>query len=354
MRILVATDFSPRSQRAVRRAGILAGQGRGDVVLLHVVDGGEARETARDLREAQRMTVEQVAVVPELVGVECRPRVVAGRLPDAVCDAAAADRADLIVVGASRRAAARGSGRTVRSLIRAAPCPVLVVHRSASGPYAGVMVPVDLSDASARALRSVASLGLADHARVTVVHAFEALGKPKLSGFSVPREQVERYVESWRSTFAEEVEAFLEASGLVGRDWSRRVEEGRPDEVIAGLAARMSSGLLVMGTHARTGIGKALRGSVTEAVLAAGGADVLVVPPRRSGGRPWPGPSARVPAGRAGRPPLRVVTAGRDVLRATDRDARHPGACAPRAGPSGLRNGKLKLRVEGAAEREPS
>ncbi len=309
MRILVATDFSPRSQRAVRRAGILAGQSGGDVILMHVVDGGGAREAARDLREAHRMTVEQVAIVPELVGVECRPLVVAGSLPDAVCDAATAHQAELIVAGASRGTAARGSGRTVRSLIRAAPCPVLVVDRPATGPYARVMVPVDVSDASARALRSIASLGLPDRARVTVVHAFEALGKPKLSGFGVPREQIEGYVESWRSTVAEEIEAFLQADGLAGRDWSRRVEEGRPDEVIVGLAARMSSDLLVMGTQARTGIRKAVLGSVTEAVLDAGGADVLVVPPPRSGIRSWLGPSAGVPASRARRLALGGVTA---------------------------------------------
>ncbi|WP_336489883.1 universal stress protein [Methylobacterium nigriterrae] len=181
MRILVATDFSPRSQRAMRRAGILAGQSGGDVILMHVVDSADTRQSARDIREAQRMTVEQVAVVPELCRVACRSLVVAGCLPDAVLDAATARQADLIVVGA-------GPGRTVRGLIRAAPCPVLVVIRSVAGPYARVMAPVDLLNASARALRSVASLGLADHACVTVVHAFEPVGKPKLAGFGVPRE----------------------------------------------------------------------------------------------------------------------------------------------------------------------
>lgn len=307
MRILVATDFSPRSQRAVRRAGILAGQRGGELILIHVVDGTRPREIARDLREARRMAVEQIAVVPELFRVACRPLVVAGCPPDAILDAAAAHAADLIVVGAPHRGTARDSGRTVRGLIRAAPCPVLVVGRSADGPYTGIMVPVDFSDASARALRSAAAL--ADDGHVTVVHAFEALGKPKLSAFGMPREHVDGYVESWRSSFTEEVEAFLEADGLAGRVWSRRVEEGRPEVVILRLAGRRPSELLVMGTHARAGIRKALLGSVTEDVLAAGGADVLVVPPPRSGIGRGSGPSARTSADQAGRPALRVVTA---------------------------------------------
>ncbi|MBB2960922.1 universal stress protein [Methylobacterium sp. R2-1] len=295
MRILVATDFSPRSHRAVRRAGILAGQSEGDVILMHVVDGAGAHQAARDIREAQRMIAEQVAVVPEFFRVECRSLVVAGRLSDAVLDAATARQADMIVIGSGHGTDARGPGRTVRGLIRAAPCPILVVNRSVVGPYTKVTVPIDLSDASARALRSIASLGLADHVRVTVVHAFEALGKPKLTGFGVSREQIDGYVESWRSLYAEEVDAFLEVHGPAARDWPTRVEEGRPEEVIAGLAARTSSELLVMGTHARTGIRRALLGSVTEAVLATGGADVLVVPPLRSGIGPDLEPFARTP-----------------------------------------------------------
>lgn len=234
------------------------------------------------------------AVVPELFHVNCRSLVIVGRLPDAVLEAATKHQVNLIVVGSRRGNGAQGVGRMVRGLIRAAPCPVLVVNRSVAGPYARITVPVDLSDASARALRSVASLGLEDHARVTVVHAFEVLGKPKLSGFGIPREQIDGYVEGWRSSFAEETDAFLEAEGLAGRDWARRVVEGRPNEVIAGLAARACSELLAMGTRARTGFRRVLLGSVNEGVLAAGALDVLVVPP------PRPGASGRL--GRPGRP----------------------------------------------------
>ncbi|CAO4181296.1 UspA domain-containing protein [Methylorubrum populi] len=309
MRILVATDFSPRSQRAVRRAGILAGQTGGDVMLMHVVDGAGTRQVARDVREAQRMTVEQAAVVPELFRVDCRSLVVPGRMPDALLDAAATRRIDMVVVGSSHGQDVQGLGRTVRGLIRAAPCPVLVVNRSVGGPYVEITVPVDLSDASARALRSVASLGLADHAHVSVVHAFEVLGKPKLSGFGIQREQIDSYVESWRSSFTEETDAFLEAEGFAGRDWTRRVEEGRPEEVISSLAARTGSELLVMGTRARTGFRRALLGSVTEAVLAAGGADVLVVPPPRPGLSGRPGRPGRPLSAGVERPAPQGVTA---------------------------------------------
>lgn len=45
-----------------------------------------------------------------------------------------------------------------------------------------------------------------------------------------------------------------------------RVEEGRPAGVILDVAAEIGADLIVMGTHGRSGIGRALMGSVAEAV----------------------------------------------------------------------------------------
>ena len=61
----------------------------------------------------------------------------------------------------------------------------------------------------------------------------------------------------------------------------RRIQEGSPTEAITGLAERIPSDLVVIGTHARTGLRKAFLGSVTEDVLLTAGPDVLVVPPPR-------------------------------------------------------------------------
>lgn len=282
MRILVATDFSPRSQRAVRRAGILAAQSRGTVIMMHVVDGPGCRETSQDIREAQRMTVEQVAVVPELYRVRCEPLVVRGNPSSEILNAAENHDADLIVVGSSHRGPSRNAGRTVRNLVRSARCPVLVVRRFAASPYERVLMPVDLSEASERALRSAGALKLVDSAHVTVLHAFEAPGKSKLAGFGIERDQIDSYVEACRSRSAEDIEALLASGGLDDRDWSRRTEEGSPPEAITRIAERMPTDLLVIGTHARTGLRKALFGSVTEDVLSRAGPDVLVVPPPRS------------------------------------------------------------------------
>jgi len=281
MRILVATDFSPRSQRAVRRAGILAAQSRGTVILMHAVDGPDCPGTAQDIREARLMTIEQIAVVPELYRVACEPLVVRGRPSTAIRNAAAAHGADLIVAGSRCGAPRLDPRRTIGRLMRDAPCPILFVRRKAAVPYARILVPVDLSDASERALQSTVSLGLADRAHVTVLHAFTAPGKSRLYASGISRGQVNGYVEGCRSSSAKDVEMFLSGTDITDRRWTRQVEEGAPREVIPRIAEDGLADLLVIGSHARTRLGKALLGSVTEDVVFAAGPDVLVVPPPR-------------------------------------------------------------------------
>jgi nucleotide-binding universal stress UspA family protein len=73
----------------------------------------------------------------------------------------------------------------------------------------------------------------------------------------------------------------LEANEFDDRRWSRRIEEGRPFEVISRLVGAMKPDLLVIGTHGRSGIAKALLGSVTEEALRSLDVDILAVPPMR-------------------------------------------------------------------------
>src|SRR3546814_5231611 len=62
--------------------------------------------------------------------------------------------------------------------------PVLMVNTEASGPYRRVIAAVDMSEASANALRTARTLGLLDGAYVTLLHTFQPLtkGQPMTKG----------------------------------------------------------------------------------------------------------------------------------------------------------------------------
>ena len=130
MNILVATDFSTRSFRALRQAGLLA-QAGGQLHVLHVVDDDQPPDLANiEKREAERVLREQIASVPELDGVNAGVLVVEADPFDGILRAARDVGADLIVMGAYGHSRAREYlfGGVTRAMLKEAPLPLLLAH----------------------------------------------------------------------------------------------------------------------------------------------------------------------------------------------------------------------------------
>lgn len=177
--------------------------------------------------------------------------------------------ADLLVAGTHGRS---GLGRLLlgsvaEALVAAAPCPVLTVpkgasHTSPSG-QAPVLVAVDFSERSRAALAAGRALAAVYGAPVELVHIVRDAGPypafaPDLLSVSdvdpseaaVLRERLSRFAGS--STDAPPVTCHL--------------AYGVPSRVIPALAAERGAGVLVMGTHGRSGLARIV-GSVAEATL---------------------------------------------------------------------------------------
>ena len=179
-RILAATDFSTRSQRALRQAGLLARQTGAQLTLLHVVDEDQPPHLIQlERAEGEAILNEQVGSVAELQGIDCRIVVMAGVAFDAILRTAKSVSADLIVMGAHRKQLLRDIfvGTTIERVVRTGPCPVLMVNNEAAHSYSRVLAAVDMSDISAHALQSARALGFFDHTHLTVVHALRVIDK---------------------------------------------------------------------------------------------------------------------------------------------------------------------------------
>ena len=282
MQILAATDFSTRSNRALRQAGLLAQPGNAQLHILHVVDDDQPDELVRmEKREAERLLNEQMASMPELKDVQARSLVVIGDPFDGILRAAADVNANLVVMGSHRKQLLDiVVGTTIERVIRTGPFPVLMVNNEAQRKYENVLVPVDMVDASADALRAATTTGLIGDNSATLVHAFMSVGKGKMSIGGADQDIIDSYVASERGEVMSELVAFLAASvdRIHGR-WSLRVEEGGPMEVISRVISEIRPDLLVMGTNGRSGLLKVLIGSVTEEALRSLNVDILAVSP---------------------------------------------------------------------------
>ena len=280
-RVLAATDFSPRSHRAVRRAGLLARQTGAELVLLYVVDGDRPEHlVALERTEARKMLDETVASLAELRGVACRPVIETGAAHDAILETARTIPADLIVMGTHRKHLLRDifTGTTIERVIRTGSWPVLMVNTASAHPYAHVLAAVDLSEASAEALRAAHALAFIGTSQLSVTHAFEAVAKPKMLLADVPKDKIDAYIEGERQQALAALAAFMKELPFDPGAWSPHVVEREAMPAISEAVATLRPDLLVVGTHGRSGLAKILLGSVAEQVLRQLEIDILAVP----------------------------------------------------------------------------
>jgi nucleotide-binding universal stress UspA family protein len=127
--ILAATDFSARSDRAIRRAGLLAREQDARLMLLHVVDDDRPeRLVVAELVTAQELLEKTAAAVPS--GCRCESKVVLGDPFDGIERVARESAADLIVMGIYGHSRLREFvlGGASRTLLASMTVPVLMSH----------------------------------------------------------------------------------------------------------------------------------------------------------------------------------------------------------------------------------
>src|SRR4051812_48852088 len=201
---------------------------------------------------------------------------------DGILRAAASTGADLVVMGAHRKQLLRDIlvGTTIECVIRTGPFPVLMVNGEVEQNYRTALAPVDLSEPSVNAIRTGMALGLPGGARLALVHAFLPLAKGQMFYAGLDTDTIEGYVADERVRATRELAEFLEANGLDDHGQPVRVvEEGAPFQVISAAVEQVRPEVVIIGTHGRSGIAKALLGSVTEEVLRSLDVDILAVPP---------------------------------------------------------------------------
>ncbi len=186
--ILHPTDCSESAARALEVAVRLAVAHRATLVILHAElvhgDGSRERRAALDeyVASARRL-------LDELAGRRSSSAPVAVEVVDArtysaheaIVEAAAKRHADLIVMGThGRRGLSRLLlGSNAERVLRQAPCHVLTVRADAvlpAGPECvKLLVPVDFSECSRRALEAAMALSAGNNAAIDVLHVIEPL-----------------------------------------------------------------------------------------------------------------------------------------------------------------------------------
>ncbi|ABD05979.1 UspA [Rhodopseudomonas palustris HaA2] len=281
--VVAATDFSARSDRAVRRAALIARKAGARLVIVHVVDDDQPeRIVAAECDLAETALADAIREHAYLTDLNCSPLVVRGTPFDGIVRAAQQMAADLCVIGSHRRAFLRDIfvGTTAERVIRNSSIPVLMANIDAALPHTSCLAPVELSACSARALTVARSLGLLPRTRVAILHVYDAAAAGMLSYAGVHKGKVDDYLAQSRVEAVRDLVRFLEPLDLGEVDYTTLVREGIAPSTIVDVATEMRPDLVVIGTHGRQGAIRMLLGSVTEEVLRRLRQDILVVPVR--------------------------------------------------------------------------
>ncbi len=137
-----------------------------------------------------------------------------------------------------------------------------------------ILVPVDFLETSTRALDYAIELALKVGARVTAVHAYiiPVIGFPD-GALIATAEIASKIVEAAQGALSDLIEARkgrgVDLRGLLHQDDARTA--------VLDVCKELGCDLIVMGTHGRGGLPRALFGSVAEGVLRRADVPVLVL-----------------------------------------------------------------------------
>jgi len=286
--LLAATDFSAPARHAAERAALVARSTGAELDLIHVATlapmeklrqliGDLPPEIEQRLLDASRDELQQLAAMLQTRhGVAADSQVVCGSLLDEISRRASSLTADLLVFGSHGSSFMRHLllGSTAERLLSRSTLPMLVVKQAAHEPYKTLLVPVDFSPSSRRAL--ALAQAIAPRAEIILLHvaALPFEGKLRYAGIDddiIARYQAAAMLEARRSLAALQARAAPDTAGI-----RLEVRQGDPSQSILQFEQEFDCDLIVIGKHGESLAEDLLLGSVVRHVLEESQNDLLI------------------------------------------------------------------------------
>lgn len=287
--ILVGIDFSPACRAALRTAVRIASSHDTPLTAVHVMDP----TLAGAIKEAHNFSDEQLfadmneRVQAFMTHAEIGTEMVQTRLevgqPIAVLGAACLELgADLLVLGSRGTEHGPNQVGTVASkCLRKAPADVLLVRTHLDGPFKQVLACVDLSETSAKAVRSARWIAERDHSKLDCLFVYQSALALSLDygGFVPPLPVADTAVgDTWKKDLDDFVQPILRTSENLD---SRNIVLERVNirEAIVEHIKETNTDLVVVGTRGKSDLRTFFMGTTAEKVVSHAPCSILAVKP---------------------------------------------------------------------------
>jgi nucleotide-binding universal stress UspA family protein len=289
--ILFPTDFSDNSSAALGHALMLADRCQARVIMLHAAS---SRENSQSLRfpevdpatdEIEETLEEQLS---QIIGAEPTHKLRIERVVhqndnpvQEICAYVDANNIDLVIMGTHGRTGLSHlfAGSVAEAVVRGASCPVMTVRvgkKSAEvTPYFDILVPVDFSPFSQKALRYGFTLARLFEANLHLLHVIDQPIHP--THYGLGEDLVMRLNPEVPQRSHEELRRLVSPFVSAEVKYQTHVRDGRAYSEIVRFVAERECDLVVMGTHGLSGLEHFLLGGTTEKVMRHASCPVLAV-----------------------------------------------------------------------------
>ena len=273
--VLFATDFSDGDLEAFKSSCKLALDWNAKLHIVHVEDPRESVKPANRRTSPER---ELVRFIPENFGIDYSQEVLVGDAAEEILCFADKIGATLIVLGTHGRDGMRRffSGSVAEEIMRKAKCPVMT-QRAAHAAAADrkrerILVPTDFSVHGYAALDFAGHMALTTSAELTICYVDDSDSGEARHFESGRPEWTKKQDELWN-----QLREFKPKSPKIS--FTHKLFSGDPGEQICNYANSKSYDFIVIGTHGRTGLTRAIMGSVAEYVVRHSNCPVVSVKP---------------------------------------------------------------------------
>jgi nucleotide-binding universal stress UspA family protein len=290
-KLFVAIDFSPNSDEALRQAHDRALSTGAQLAVCHIVPNElrsnllfpdisriAALKFPLEMKQIAEAAAARVAEITGRTEGEFELIVDDGTPQALILNRAEEWLADLIIVGSHGQTSAADAllGSVTDSVIRHAHCPVLIVR---PGKRTGrIVAGTDFSDPVLPALRAAGDEAERTGAELTVVHSLDMVWSlaayPALAFGGAPFNISAEQIKELELVATQRLEESLKQLNVSG---DTLVTTGPAGTALIDIASERKADLIVVGTIGRTGLRRALLGSVAETVAKGAPCSVLII-----------------------------------------------------------------------------
>ena len=248
-KILLATDFSPESQKALKCAISLAQRYDSKLFLTHAIPedasltaGDASQALTENARRNARKSMIELEQTEALQSLPYNVVMQVGETWEVLARVAADEDIDLIVMGTHESVGIDKLmlGSTAEKVVRHATPPVLTVgphvRQLPVNRFNNILYATDFSSGSLRALNYALTLAEDDQAELTMLHIIET-----------PAAEAELWV--WKPRDCRRLRQLLPTDIDLPSPPKIEVEAGNPADEIVRLADARNADLIVMGSH---------------------------------------------------------------------------------------------------------